>query len=200
MEAQVSVPRDRLSRTPTRAPPRNSRGERPCRRSPARSIHRRYSRRAASTSRRSAPPISTLLATTALTIAAFVAARHLLVISPNRGSRDYGIYVSLTLATLLIAIVLENESLPAGSATLHYVIVPQLVAAARAAPRDLAAPGTVARRARRCRGGGDDRRRRGCSALGTEPARSGLLDRASAAHRAARFSSGARRSRRNARS
>ena len=68
----------------------------------------------------------TLLATTALTIAAFVAARKLLVVSPNRGSRDYGIYVSLTLATLLVAIVLENESLPAGSATLHYVIVPQL--------------------------------------------------------------------------
>ena len=48
----------------------------------------------------------TLLATTALTIAAFVAARKLLVVSPNRGSRDYGIYVSLTLATLLVAIVL----------------------------------------------------------------------------------------------
>jgi len=68
----------------------------------------------------------TLLATTALAIAAFVAARKSLVVSPNRGSRDYGIYVSLTLATLLVATVLENESLPAGSATLHYVIVPQL--------------------------------------------------------------------------
>jgi hypothetical protein len=69
-----------------------------------------------------------LLATAALTLAAFFAIRHLLVISPNRGSRDYGIYVSLTLAALSIAIVLENESLPAGSATLHYVVMPQLVA------------------------------------------------------------------------
>ncbi len=69
----------------------------------------------------------TLLATAALTIAAFFAVRHLLVISPNRGCRDYGIYVSLTLAALSIAIVLENESLPPGSATLHYVVMPQLM-------------------------------------------------------------------------
>jgi hypothetical protein len=68
----------------------------------------------------------TLLATAALTIAAFIAARSLLVISPNRGSRDYGTYVAWTLAALLVAIVLENESLPAGSAALHYAIVPQL--------------------------------------------------------------------------
>ena len=58
----------------------------------------------------------------------FFAARSLLVISPNRGSRDYGIYVSWTLAALLIAIVLENELLPADGAALHYVIVPQLAA------------------------------------------------------------------------
>jgi hypothetical protein len=69
----------------------------------------------------------TLLATVVVAIAAFVAARHLLVISPNRGSRDYGIYVSLILAALSIAIVLENESLPRGSATLHYVAMPQLM-------------------------------------------------------------------------
>jgi hypothetical protein len=69
-----------------------------------------------------------LLATALVTIGAFYAARSLLVISPNRGSRDYGIYVSLTLAALSIAIVLENEFLPPGSATLHYVFVPQLVA------------------------------------------------------------------------
>jgi hypothetical protein len=69
-----------------------------------------------------------LIATVTLTIGAFYAARSLLVISPNRGARDYGIYVSWTLATLLIAIVLENESLPAGAATLHYVLVPQLAA------------------------------------------------------------------------
>jgi hypothetical protein len=68
-----------------------------------------------------------MLATAVLTAAAFYAARSLLVISPNRGARDYGIYTSLTLATLLVATVLENETLPAGSATLHYVLVPQLV-------------------------------------------------------------------------
>jgi hypothetical protein len=68
-----------------------------------------------------------LLATSVLTLAVFFAARTLLVISPNRGSRDYGIYVSLSLAALLIALVLENESPPASGATLHYVIVPQLI-------------------------------------------------------------------------
>lgn len=67
------------------------------------------------------------LATCLLTAGAFFMARSLLVISPNRGSRDYGTYVSLTLSALLVAIVLENEFLPAGNATLHYVIVPQLV-------------------------------------------------------------------------
>jgi hypothetical protein len=69
-----------------------------------------------------------LIATAGVTMVAFYAARSQLVVSPNRGSRDYGIYVSLTLAALLIATVLENESLPSGSATLHYVLVPQLVA------------------------------------------------------------------------
>jgi hypothetical protein len=68
-----------------------------------------------------------LLATCVVALAAFCAARKLLVISPNRGTRDYGIYVSLALATLLIAVVLENESLPSGTATLHYVAVPQLL-------------------------------------------------------------------------
>jgi len=67
------------------------------------------------------------LATVAATIATFAAARHLLVISPNRGARDYGIYVSLALATLFVAIVLENETLPKGTATLHYAAVPQLL-------------------------------------------------------------------------
>lgn len=67
-----------------------------------------------------------LLATAAVTAAAFAAARHLTVVSPNRGTRDYGLYAAVALATLLIAIVLENELLPLGSATLHYVLVPQL--------------------------------------------------------------------------
>ncbi len=69
-----------------------------------------------------------LIATAVLTVLAFYTARSQLVISPNRGSRDYGIYVSSALAALLIAIVLENESLPKGSATLHYAFVPQIVA------------------------------------------------------------------------
>jgi hypothetical protein len=49
------------------------------------------------------------------------------LVSPNRGTRDYGIYVSSALATLLIALVLENETLPSGAATLHYVAVPQIL-------------------------------------------------------------------------
>src|SRR6185503_5600464 len=69
-----------------------------------------------------------LIATAVLTALAFYTARSQLVISPNRGSRDYGVYVTSALAALLIAIVLENESLPAGSATLHYAFVPQIVA------------------------------------------------------------------------
>jgi hypothetical protein len=67
------------------------------------------------------------LATVITTFAMFTAARHLLVFSPNRGARDYAIYVSLSLATLFIAIVLENETLPYGTATLHYAAVPQLL-------------------------------------------------------------------------
>jgi hypothetical protein len=68
------------------------------------------------------------IATAVLTVFGFYTARSQLVISPNRGSRDYGVYVSWALATLLIAIFLENESLPRGSATLHYAFVPQIVA------------------------------------------------------------------------
>ena len=134
----------------------------------------------------------TLLATTCSTIVAFVAARSLLVVSPNRGSRDYGIYVSLTLATLLIAIVLENECCRPAAPTLHYVIVPQLAAAAGLAPVDLVPPGAVARDARRCRNDGDDRRRRACSGVGTQLARSVLLVDAARARRAARYSCGSR--------
>lgn len=67
-----------------------------------------------------------LLANLILAIAAFIAARSHLVITPNRGSRDYGVYVAVLLATLLIATALENELLPRGSVTLHYVAVPHL--------------------------------------------------------------------------
>jgi hypothetical protein len=68
-----------------------------------------------------------LLATTVLAMAAFWLARRELVISPNKSTRDYAIYVSSALATLLIAMVLENESLPKGTATLHYVAVPHIL-------------------------------------------------------------------------
>ncbi len=68
-----------------------------------------------------------VLATVLLTAGAFIAMRHYLVIAPNRWTRDHGVYVSWLLATLLIATVLENETLPHGSATTHYAAVPQLL-------------------------------------------------------------------------
>ncbi len=68
-----------------------------------------------------------LLATVLLAAAAFITARHYLVISPNPWTRDHGVYVSWLLATLLIATLLENETLPRGSATTHYAAVPQLL-------------------------------------------------------------------------
>lgn len=68
-----------------------------------------------------------LLGNIAIAIAAFVAARSYLVITPNRAARDYGLYVTVLLATLLIATVLENELLPRSSVTLQYVAVPHLL-------------------------------------------------------------------------
>jgi hypothetical protein len=50
-----------------------------------------------------------LLANAALAALAFVAARRFLVISPNRGARDYGLYVSGLLTALLVAMVLDDE-------------------------------------------------------------------------------------------
>jgi hypothetical protein len=67
------------------------------------------------------------LASGLLAAGGFVAARQYLVISPNRWTRDYGIHASWLLATLLIAIVLENELTKAGAATTHYVAMPQLL-------------------------------------------------------------------------
>jgi hypothetical protein len=67
------------------------------------------------------------LATVLLTTACFAAMRHYVVVSPNHWTRDYGTYVSLVLATLLIATGLENQLLPSGSATLYYAAVPQLL-------------------------------------------------------------------------
>lgn len=68
-----------------------------------------------------------LLSTAIVTAAAFAAARHLLVVSPNRGARDYGVYGSVALAAVLVAIALENELLPAGAGALHYVAVPHVL-------------------------------------------------------------------------
>lgn len=60
--------------------------------------------------------------------AAFVAARTYLLVSPNDAARDYGLYGSVALTTLLIATVLENELLPPQTATLQYAALPQLLA------------------------------------------------------------------------
>jgi hypothetical protein len=68
-----------------------------------------------------------MLATVVATGMAFLAARSYLVISPNRSARDYAIYVSVVLTTVLIAMILENELLPPHMAMLQYAAVPQLV-------------------------------------------------------------------------
>jgi hypothetical protein len=68
-----------------------------------------------------------LLANVVLAIAAFVASRSYLVVSPNRSAKDYGVYGSLVFATLIVATVLENELLPRGYAALQYVTLPQLL-------------------------------------------------------------------------
>lgn len=68
-----------------------------------------------------------LLASLLVTTAAFMAARAHLVVAPNRFARDYGVYVTAVLATLLIAAVLENELLPSQAPALLYVGFPQLL-------------------------------------------------------------------------
>jgi hypothetical protein len=68
-----------------------------------------------------------MLASAVAAFAAFLAARAYLVISPNRAAREYGIYVSVALTTLLVAMALENEILPQDAITLQYVAVPQLL-------------------------------------------------------------------------
>ena len=58
----------------------------------------------------------------------FAASRALLVISPNRATKDYGVYVAVVLVTLFVATMLENELLPPGQASLHYAAAPHLLA------------------------------------------------------------------------
>jgi hypothetical protein len=62
-----------------------------------------------------------------LTAAIFVTLRANLVTSPNRSSRDYGLYASVLVITLMVAMVLENEILPAASLSLPYAALPQLL-------------------------------------------------------------------------
>jgi hypothetical protein len=68
-----------------------------------------------------------LLCNLAVGFACFIAARARLVISPNRATKHYGLYVVMVLATFGIATVLENELVPRGAATLQYVAIPQLL-------------------------------------------------------------------------
>ncbi len=67
-----------------------------------------------------------LLISALAALAAFVAARRLLVISPNRGTREYGLYVAAVLTALVAATVLDNVLSP-GPPVLPYAALPQLV-------------------------------------------------------------------------
>lgn len=57
-----------------------------------------------------------------------LASRALLVVSPNRATKDYGLYVAVVLVTLFVATMLENELLPPGESSLHYAAAPHLLA------------------------------------------------------------------------
>jgi len=57
----------------------------------------------------------------------FFASRTLIVVSPNRATRDYGLYVAVVLVTLFVATLLENELLPAGDASLRYAAAPHFL-------------------------------------------------------------------------
>ncbi len=104
-----------------------------------------------------------LLASVLATAATFIAARTHLVVSPNRFARDYGIYVSTVIATLLIAIVLENELLPLQPPALHVRGVAAAAAADGIAPVDRVPAGALGHRARRVV---DRRVDRGCRRRG----------------------------------
>ena len=68
-----------------------------------------------------------LLGSVIVTMASFLFSRAYLVVSPNRAARSYAVYVSVVLATLLVATALENELLARPAVTLQYVAIPQLV-------------------------------------------------------------------------
>lgn len=67
-----------------------------------------------------------LLGSLLLTSALFLLSRTFLVVTPNRASRDYGLYVVVVLVSIAVATVLENALLPDGAATLQYAGLPQL--------------------------------------------------------------------------
>lgn len=68
-----------------------------------------------------------LLGNAVITLAVFLASRAYLVVSPNRAARDYAVYVTAVLSTLLVATVLENELVARPLVTLQYVAIPQLL-------------------------------------------------------------------------
>jgi len=56
----------------------------------------------------------------------FAAARAFLVVSPNPGARDYGLYVSAVLVALASSMVIENGLRQAGTPVLPYAAAPHL--------------------------------------------------------------------------
>ncbi|HEX6998296.1 MAG TPA: hypothetical protein VF322_09125 [Gammaproteobacteria bacterium] len=64
----------------------------------------------------------------AAAVAFFACARSYLVVTPNRAARNYGVYASAGLVTLLVATVLENELARPAEGALAYAAVPQLAA------------------------------------------------------------------------
>ncbi|HEX7081772.1 MAG TPA: hypothetical protein VF329_12230 [Gammaproteobacteria bacterium] len=69
-----------------------------------------------------------VIANVIIAAGAFAAARRFLVVSPNKGAKDYALYACAVLTVMLAATVLENEVQPPGAAALPYAGVPQLLA------------------------------------------------------------------------
>lgn len=67
------------------------------------------------------------IGSTTLAAVLFSLSRALLVVTPNRPARHYGLYIVMVLTTLGIAAGLENELVPAQATTLHYAMFPQLI-------------------------------------------------------------------------
>ncbi len=67
------------------------------------------------------------LASCLVTAGMYSGARKHLVVAPNRGSRNYALYVIAVLLTLLVATALENELSHTAVPTLRYVAYPQIL-------------------------------------------------------------------------